>query len=265
MESQQHVVGIRVGPKDNGVLAGLNGRASLVSSAPAEQREGFPVDLASLLPGVGPEPVARLSRTARQRTLWAGIVVVSEEQTDRAGVLIDGLLSTVVSLPDGRTAAVHYAKPIALFGLPTLFRPACISVRVIRTATVIELDAGEIRRCAREYPDFGSFLYRQLAAEVCRLPLVVEEFGFMTVRQRVASHLIKLAESRGANTGVRTACVTQTALAEYVGSAREVVSRCLKELGEAGIVARGHGSLQILNEAKLRRLANQRGGSSIGL
>jgi len=191
--------------------------------------------------------------------------VVSEEQTDRAGVLIDGLLSTVVSLPDGRTAAVHYAKPIALFGLPTLFRPACISVRVIRTATVIELDAGEIRRCAREYPDFGSFLYRQLAAEVCRLPLVVEEFGFMTVRQRVASHLIKLAESRGANTGVRTACVTQTALAEYVGSAREVVSRCLKELGEAGIVARGHGSLQILNEAKLRRLANQRGGSSIGL
>ena len=245
------------------MLAGLNGRAgavigSPVSSAPAEPRAGFPVDLASALCGVGPEPVARLSRTARQRTLCAGMIVVGEEQRDRSGVLIGGLLGTVVSLPDGRSATVHYAKPIALFGLATLFHRACVSVRVIRTATVIELDAGEIRRCAREFPDFGSFLYRQLAAEACRLPLVVEEFGFMTVRQRVAAHLIKLAECHGTSTAARTACVTQAALAEYVGSAREVVSRCLRELSEAGIVATGHGCLQILNEAKLRRLANQR-------
>ena len=181
---------------------------------------------------------------------------MEEEQTDHAGVLIEGMLRTVVSLPDGRAATIHYPKPVQFFGLPTVFTAVPLSVHVVRKATVIELEATEVRRCARVFPEFGEFLSRQLAAAVGRVPAIIEDFGFRSVSQRVASHLISLSEP-DTLTGERTAHVTGTALAEYVGSAREVVSRCLRSLSEQGIVTIARGSVHIVNEARLQRLAGQ--------
>jgi len=122
-----------------------------------------------------------------------GELLVAEEEVDRAGVLIEGLLRTVVSLPDGRAATIHYPSPVNFFGLPTIFVPVPLSVHVVRTATVVELDAEELRRSARESPEFSVFVSRQLAAAVRRVPSIIEEFAFRTVSQRLASHLISLS------------------------------------------------------------------------
>jgi CRP-like cAMP-binding protein len=211
----------------------------------------------SLLSLDGPEPAARLLRSARQRVASPGEVLIGADETDRAGVLVEGLLRTVISLPDGRAATIHYPSPVAFVGLPTIFVPAPLSVHVIRTATVVELDAEELRRSAREYPQFGLFVSRQLAAAVGRVPSIIEEFAFRTVSQRIASHLIALSEPDGI-TGALTARVTQAALAEYVGSVREVVTGCLQSLAHDGLVALGRGTIRIDNEDGLRRLALHR-------
>lgn len=207
----------------------------------------------SLLSVVGPRPAAYLLRTARQRTARVGEMLVAAEQTDQVGVLIDGMLRTVVSLPDGRSATIHYPTPVQFFGLPTVFYPIPLSVHVVRKAIVVQLDGQAVRQCARDFPEFGLMVSRELAAAVGRVPAIIEEFGFRSVSQRVASHLIRLSEP--AVIGERIAHVTQVALAEYVGSAREVVSRCLRSLSKEGVVAIGRGSVRILNEAKLQRLA----------
>jgi len=205
---------------------------------------------------VGPEAAAHLRPTSRLRTARAGAVVVREGQTDRPGVLLEGMLRTVVSLPDGRAATIHYPTPVQFFGLPTVFGPVPLSVHAVRNATYVELDGQALRRVARELPDFGWFLSRQLAAAVSRVPAIIEEFGFKTVSQRVASHLINLSEP-DAMAGGRTAHVTHAALAEYVGSAREVVSRCLRSFAEDGLVAMSHGSVRIIDELELRQLAGE--------
>lgn len=184
-----------------------------------------------------------------------GETVVLEEQLDQVGILIDGMLRTVLSLPDGRAATIHYPTPVQFFGLPTVFHPVPLSIHVVRNATFVELEGQAIRRCAREFPEFGLMVSRLLAAAVGSLPSMIEEFGFKSVSQRVASHLIRLAEP-GA-TVERTAHVTQAALAEYVGSAREVVSRCLRSLSDEGVVEIGIGSVRIINEASLQRAAGR--------
>src|SRR5947209_19298495 len=91
------------------------------------------VAFTSFLSLEGGQPAARLLRTARQRTALPGEVLVREDETDRAGVLVEGLLRTVVSLPDGRAATIHYPTPVAFFGLPTIFVPVPLSVHVVRT------------------------------------------------------------------------------------------------------------------------------------
>jgi len=210
--------------------------------------------LTGFLSAVGPAPAAWLLQSARQRVGSPGELLLREDETDHVGLLIDGMLGTVVSLPDGQMATIQYLTPVAFFGLPTIFFPVSLSVHVVRKATVIELDANEMRRCAREFREFGWFLTRQLAGAVCRVPSIVEEFGFKTVTQRVASHLISLAQPQSP-TGDRTAYVTQVALAEHVGSVREVISRSLRSLSDDGMVFVGHGSVRIIDEARLRVLA----------
>lgn len=216
--------------------------------------------VSSLLSVVGPGPAAYLLKTARERTAGVGEIVVAEEQSDQAGVLIDGLLRTVVSMPDGRAATIHYTSPVEFFGLPTIFQPVPLSVHVVRKATVVALDGQAVRRCAFEFPEFGFMLSRQLAAAVGRVGAIIDEFGFRSVRERVASHLISLSEPT--TRGVRTAHVTQEELAEYVGSAREVVSRCLRSLSDESAVTIGRGSIGIVNEPRLQRLASRLGAGA---
>ncbi len=212
--------------------------------------------LRSFFSVVGLDLIANLLSTSRQRTARAGEVLVHEGQADRPGVLIDGQLRTAVSLADGRMATIHYSAPVEAFGLPTIFRPAGISVHAVRTAIVIELDAEAVRRAAHESPEFAWFLSGQLAAEVGRVASIVEGLGFKTVVERIAFHLIRLSQ-RDSLTGWPTAYVTQAELAEYVGSVREVVSRCLRSLSDERIVAIGRGSLRVIDEAQLRRLAGE--------
>lgn len=202
----------------------------------------------------GPEPVSILLETARKRFGYPGEIPIHDGQADRAGVLIEGLLRTVVSLPDGRSATIHYSRPVAFFGLPTVFLPIPLSVHAVRKVTVFELDSHSLRRVAREHPEFGWLLSRHLAAAIGRVPSIIEEFAFRTVIQRVALHVIRLAESLEGS-AERTAFVTHSALAEYVRSGREVVSRCLESLAADGLVALGHGRVRIIDEANLRDLS----------
>jgi len=78
-----------------------------------------------------------------------------------------------------------------------------------------------------------------LAEEVTRrLYEVLEAFSgnvFGSVRQRVARHLIDLAADRQQG-ALLIAPVSQQALADAVGTAREVVARTLHDLRRAGLV-----------------------------
>ncbi len=210
----------------------------------------------AFLSSVGAAPAAELLRTARQRATSPGELLVGDGQTNCAGVLIDGMLRTVVPLPDGRMATIHYLRPVAFFGLPTIFFSVPLRVYALGIGTVIDLQAQDIRRCARNYPEFGWFVSQQLAGAVCRVPSIVEEFGFKSISQRIASHLISFSEPDG-HAAERIAHVTQTALAEYIGSAREVVSRCLRSLANQGAISIGHGWIRIVNEDRIRWLAEQ--------
>ena len=77
---------------------------------------------------------------------------------------------------------------------------------------------------------------------------------FATVRQRVARHLLDLAVQGGprreAGTGI-VVHVTQTELANAVGTVREVVVRVLRELRRDGLVRTERDQIVILDPAGL--------------
>lgn len=209
--------------------------------------------LAKLFPGLNHDTLAALEWGARSRTRRVGEVLYSADQPARVGVLASGLLRTVVAIPDGRRATLHYIQPGGVYGLPTIFHPVPLRVEVVRRAVVIEIDPTTIERVARKSAELGWLISRQLAGAVLRVPAIVEEFGFTPVRQRVARHLLSLS-IRDPHQGLLVAHVTRQDLAESVGSAREVVSRCLRSFIDGGLIAVASASITILDADALQRL-----------
>lgn len=92
---------------------------------------------------------------------------------------------------------------------------------------------------------FGSF-----GARIADLLLVIEEIAFRRVDRRLARFLVEAAgpEARLA--------LTHQALAVELGTAREVVSRQLKELERLGWIALGRGTIEIVDPARLAAFAD---------
>jgi CRP/FNR family transcriptional regulator len=75
---------------------------------------------------------------------------------------------------------------------------------------------------------------------------LVEAIAFHKLDRRIASVLL----GRG-----RVVELTHQQLADEVGSVREIVTRVLRSLAESGLVRLGRGSIEILDAAGLRRVA----------
>lgn len=209
--------------------------------------------LQEAFPGLGPDVLAELESAARSRTHSVGEVIYWADGPSRVGVLVSGLLRSVVPMPDGRRVTLHHIESGGIYGLTTIFHPVPLVVEVVRRAIVIEIDPATIKRLARKSADLGWLISRQLAAAVLQVPAMIEEFGFKTVRQRVARHLLALSV-RDPRHGLQVAHITQQNLAASVGSAREVVSRCLRSLSDAGLITVASGSITILDAGALQQL-----------
>lgn len=94
-----------------------------------------------------------------------------------------------------------------------------------------------------------NFVYRSSTERLSDLIQAVERMFFMTLRQRVAAFLI----DESASSGKTTLCLTQEQLARAIGSAREAVSRILKQLSQTGSIEVSRGGIRILDKAMLYR------------
>jgi len=211
--------------------------------------------LATLFPGLGLETVVEIGSTARQLRCSRDETLYSANQPARVGVVMSGLLRTVIAFRNGRRATIDYTEPGGFFGLATLFHPVALNVEVVRTSVVIEMDPATIARVAVEFPQFRWFIAQQLASTALRMPSLIEEFAFKTVRQRVAGHLLALSTRRSADQLLEVR-VTQEALADSVGSVREVVSRSLGSLQKEGLIAIGVAAITVLNAEALQEASN---------
>ena len=120
-----------------------------------------------------------------------------------------------------------------MIGAVSLFRPSYVmpgGIQALVDTELLVLRADRVRRCRRPGARHGDALMAELSDRVYQFVVELPGASFATVRQRVARHLLDLAsdEQRG---GTRLiAQVSQQAMADAIGSVREVVVRALGEL-----------------------------------
>ncbi len=208
----------------------------------------------SHLAGVPERLLAPLVDDAVRLVVPAGSLVRREGQSGpHVELVISGLVRVFVSSPDGRTLTVRYCRPGALIGVVSLFQPDYVmlgSLQALVDTELLVLRADAVRTMCDEDHAMAGAVIAELSERVYRFVAEIPGASFATVRQRVARHLLDLASERQQG-ALLVAQISQQALADAVGSVREVVVRALGELRREGLVETGTGGIRILDPDRL--------------
>jgi CRP/FNR family transcriptional regulator len=173
-------------------------------------------------------------------------------QTNQSGlgVVADGLLRLFVSARDGRQVTLRYAGAGAWFGLTTHFGADPYQATAVVSTTVIRFDHAT-PALVSERADLACEFAREYSKWSIYIATALEQALFGTVKSRVAWHLLALTGD-GLNSGrVQEVCLTQQALADVVGSVREVVTRVLRDFKARGLVAMSRSTITVLDRKRL--------------
>jgi CRP/FNR family cyclic AMP-dependent transcriptional regulator len=179
---------------------------------------------------------------------------------DTLHLLVKGHVAIRVTTPLGETVTLAVMGPNDSFG-----EQALVGESSVRTASAVALDAVETLALHRR--DFDAlratnarvdrFLVAVLAAQVRRLSGQVVDALHATAESRVARRLHDLAGIYSSGETPIDVPITQEDLASMSGATRPTVNRALHELAAGGVVALSRCRIQIVDPARLAKLAGR--------
>lgn len=125
------------------------------------------------------------------------------------------------------------------------------TVSAERPLSIVALSPEVFHRMLDESKTFRNFVYEAFGSRMADLIQRIDVLVFQSIEERLAGTLLDLKRE-----GVVHA--THQELAIDIGTAREVVSRQLKELESHGSIQLGRGRITILDRAGLEKLLPKR-------
>jgi CRP-like cAMP-binding protein len=202
--------------------------------------------------GLPEDDLAEVARCVHGRPYQAGQVIILEGD-DCPGMYIvrSGRVRVYKASPAGKQQVLRIMTPFDSFNDVPVFdggsNPA--SAEALDDADVAFLSKADAERLLHSRPSFGPAMLRVFAMRLRHLTGLVEDLSFHSVRARLARALMQSAEGTVSE-------LTQRELADMVGTAREVAGRDLRQLEEQGIIRLSRGRTQLLDAARLERVAS---------
>lgn len=193
----------------------------------------------------------RLLGEAHVLEVLAGAVLFDEESPCQAfPLLVDGTIRVSKLGSNGRELQLYRVVP----GEACIVTSSCLLGQVAYNArgvaetpiVAVALPQPVFSRLLSEHQPFRDYVFGLFAERIAELMQLVEAVAFQRLDQRLATLLL----GKG-----RVIHVTHQALADELGSVREIVSRLLKTFAEQGLVSLGREQIEIVDPARLRQIA----------
>ncbi|MFH1085982.1 MAG: Crp/Fnr family transcriptional regulator [Chloroflexota bacterium] len=194
-----------------------------------------------------------LEAELRRYVYQAGQIIALEgDPCQRVGLLARGLVRERHVSLGGRQYTLAYRGPGAVLGLAAAIAggPYPATVDALNEVVIYALPAERLVPLMSAWPDLATVAAQHLADEALRLSQMVKELALHDVRTRLARFLLQHAERSPSQRHW-----TQEAIAEQIGTVRDVVGRALRALSDEGLVRREGGRLVILDRPALEREA----------
>lgn len=211
------------------------------------------------IPGWGqltPAQQTRLSEAARPRAFSAGELIHNGD-ADCVGLLLvkSGRLRVFILSEDGREITLYRLLPgeICLFSASCMMPQIAFAVTVTAEAPseVLVLPPDVYKAVMAESAPLANFTNELIAARFSDVMWLIEQILWKSFDRRLAAFL--LAEAKLEHSA--TLHLTHEAIANHMGTAREVVTRMLRYFQGEGWVKLARGTLQLTDEPSLHALA----------
>ena len=107
------------------------------------------------------------------------------------------------------------------------------------------IPAASVTRWFEEFPVWRHFIFQMVSLRLSNILTVIEEVAFQRMDNRLANHLVN---SAGNDSVLRT---THQQIADELGTAREVITRLLKDLEADGKISMRRGMIHLLDKNAL--------------
>ena len=210
------------------------------------------LQLYPILQALPEHEVDRLLAAARYTKAPAGAVMFDEDQTCTGfPLLLSGVARVVKAAPSGRELHLYDVAP----GDTCILTVSCLlgksNYHARGTAQtdieVVMLPPSAFYAMFSRLEGFRNQVFSRFSERLTELLQLVSAVAFQRLDQRLAAVLIAKPKP------IRT---THQALADELGSLREIVSRLLKNFAEQGWVRLGREHIEVLDEESLKKFVS---------
>ncbi|KAF0202844.1 MAG: CRP/FNR family transcriptional regulator anaerobic regulatory [Gallionellaceae bacterium] len=218
----------------------------LNSTTQARLLENYP-----MLRDVPTTELASLLNQAHNMQLPAGTIVFDENQPCQGfPLIVSGCIRVIKTAANGRELQLYRVAS----GESCILTSSCLlghtpyhARGIVETdADMVILPASAFRALLEAYPPFRDYIFGLFSERLTDLMQLVTAVAFQKLDQRLATLLI--AKPNPIH-------ITHQALADELGSVREIVSRLLKNFAEQGWVKLGREQIEVIDSEALRNFS----------
>jgi CRP/FNR family cyclic AMP-dependent transcriptional regulator len=213
--------------------------------------------------GLNPDESAVLARRARRKRFAAGELLFQEgDRCLGLHIVASGKVRIFKSSPSGREQVLAIEGPGSTVAELPVFDggnyPA--SALAVEATEVVFLPREEFRAFCLERPEVALKVLAAVGGRLRKLVDLIEELSFTTVRQRLATLLVRLARSAGRKCPEGVAFElpdSHQEMAHKMGTVRELVSRNLTRLAAEGLLKLEGRHIVVRDLEKLEEVAGE--------
>jgi CRP-like cAMP-binding protein len=192
-------------------------------------------------------------RGSRQASYPAGFFAPGGEDAPPVALVVEsGLVRIFVQSRDGRQASVAYFHPGGVFAAIEILGPRVpADIQAIVDSSVLLIDTDYLTQLATGNLAIAQAAIRALGTELSHLVRIITVRSLGSMTERLAFDILERACDSQLRDGQLVCQATHEQLADSIGSAREVVTRIIRDLRRSGMVDTSPGRIRVLDAPRL--------------
>ncbi|MBW2365193.1 MAG: Crp/Fnr family transcriptional regulator [Deltaproteobacteria bacterium] len=194
-----------------------------------------------------------LAKVVHKKTFPKNTIIFSEgDEADSLYIILRGKVRALLNNIHGKELVLTIQEPGEYFGELALIDddPRSATIMTKEETQLLILPGNAFKNLLRDNPDLIFNILKGLTARLRKATDKIEDLAFMNVYGRISRVLIQRAKHVGQKLVIEER-LTHQEIANMIGATREIVSRILKKLSDAGYISIKDKHIEIIKTLPL--------------